>query len=586
MKKRLSNSFFLLFLICLLHLFANPKEAQGQVLSATVVSYQQVNLSWPKFVHQGDTVQVEYKRVGMHSNFIPLATVKETASGTQLYEDKNAADGVQILYRLKYIYWESGMITAMPRYSNEITVTTPGAPPNLPASPAALTAKANLAFQIELHWIDRANNEYGFEIERSTDNNNFAKIASPVANTTQYLDGPLMPATRYYYRVRALNRAGASRYSDVAETTTFDVPPAAPELLAATTISGSQINLTWKDMSANETGFQLERSMDGAAFTKIADLSANTTAYQNTGLSAATKYWFRVRAVNTTNPSAFSNVANATTLDVIPLAPENLVATVVNYGQIDLAWVDKSKNEEGFQLERSTDGTSFTKIADIAGNVVSYQDKTAASLTKYYYRLRAINTIGNSAYTNVAIATTPKEPIPDKPQNLTAIPVDFDLIQLKWSALSQNATAVVIERSDRADQGFVQIGNQAAAIIQFEDREILPINDYFYRIKAVNVAGSSPYSDVVKVDASAIITDVEPMVSNDDLIYVSDRILHVKRTSAAEATLILFGMNGANLLHYVIGKDFAEPLAGLPSGIYVVVIESDKGIYSKKVLVR
>jgi predicted phage tail protein len=148
---------------------------------------------------------------------------------------------------------------------------------------------------------------------------------------------------------------------------------------------------------------------------KIAEIGANTTIYENTGLNSATKYWYRVRSVNASGPSAFSNVANATTLDVVPNAPARLTATTVNYEQINLSWEDVSGNETGFQIERSTNGTAFNKIADVAANVKTYQSKGLSSETKYYFRVRAVNAIGNSGYSNVADATTTKAPIPDAP---------------------------------------------------------------------------------------------------------------------------------------------------------------------------
>jgi hypothetical protein len=119
-----------------------------------------------------------------------------------------------------------------------------------------------------------------------------------------------------------------------------------------------------------------------------------------------------------------------------------------------------------------------------------------------------------------------------------------------------------------------------------ELRLLQSLSDYYYRIKAVNVAGSSAYSDVVKVDASAIITGVEPPVSNSDLIYVHDRVLYVKRISPLKAELKMLSLNGARLMNYQIGQDFKTELKNLASGIYIIVIESDMGVVSQKVLVN
>ena len=97
-------------------------------------------------------------------------------------------------------------------------------------------------------------------------------------------------------------------------TPTPPLLPAAPSGLTATAISRSRIDLTWQDNSSNETGFQIERSREGGAFSLIATTAAGATTYSNTsGLTPNKLYSYRVRAINTAGSSAYSNTANATT---------------------------------------------------------------------------------------------------------------------------------------------------------------------------------------------------------------------------------------------------------------------------------
>jgi tartrate-resistant acid phosphatase type 5 len=91
------------------------------------------------------------------------------------------------------------------------------------------------------------------------------------------------------------------------------VPPA-PSSLTASAASVSQINLAWADNSPNEDGFKVERSPDGVTWAQVATTGPNVTTYADTGLSAGTVYWYRVRAGNATGDSAYSNTASATTL--------------------------------------------------------------------------------------------------------------------------------------------------------------------------------------------------------------------------------------------------------------------------------
>ncbi len=89
-----------------------------------------------------------------------------------------------------------------------------------------------------------------------------------------------------------------------------------------------------------------------------------------------------------------------------PAAPTALTALPASAIQINLTWTDNSTNELGFEIWRSTDGTTYTNINTSPAGSTSYSDASLAVNTTYYYKVRAINTAGNSAYTNVAGATT------------------------------------------------------------------------------------------------------------------------------------------------------------------------------------
>ena len=90
-------------------------------------------------------------------------------------------------------------------------------------------------------------------------------------------------------------------------------PPNVPTGLSAAAASASQINLSWTDNSNDETGFTIERSADGATWTLVATVGANVQTYANTGLPAATKYYYRVKAFNGVGDSGYTNTASATT---------------------------------------------------------------------------------------------------------------------------------------------------------------------------------------------------------------------------------------------------------------------------------
>lgn len=86
---------------------------------------------------------------------------------------------------------------------------------------------------------------------------------------------------------------------------------------------------------------------------------------------------------------------------------------------LQLGWVDNSNNEDGFKIERCTGAncTTFTQVGTTGANIVVYSDPNLPERTTFGYRVRAFNTAGDSAYTNIAYGTTPAT-IPNAPTGL------------------------------------------------------------------------------------------------------------------------------------------------------------------------
>jgi hypothetical protein len=185
-----------------------------------------------------------------------------------------------------------------------------------------------------------------------------------------------------------------------------------PPSLTATAISTSQIRLNWNDPNPNETGYQIERSLySSSGFALIATAAKNATTYTSSGLASGTTYYYRARAVKAnggTTYSAYSNVASARTFSSAssaPAAPSSLAAAAASSSQINLSWSDNSTNETGFKVERATSSAGpWTQIGTTTARTF-YSTGLAASTT-YYFRVRAYNSYGDSAYSNTAWATT------------------------------------------------------------------------------------------------------------------------------------------------------------------------------------
>ncbi len=379
---------------------APPPPAAPDTLVANAISAKEIDLTWADNSSNETGFIIERSTDGV--NFSPLTT---TAANVTSYADTSSlAFSTTFYYRVRATNSAGDSAN-----SNTASATTPA--PQPPAGPTNLVATSN-GSEIDLAWADNSSNETGFIIERSTDGVTFSLLTTTNANVTSYSDiSSLAFSTTYSYRVRATNAAGDSQNSNVSSVMTPAPPlPAAPSGLAAAVVSISQINLSWTDNSNNETGFIIERSTDGVTFSLLTTTAANATSYSDTNsLAPGTTYYYCVRATNSFGDSSNSSVASATTpaTPPSPVAPNNLVAAAISSSRIDLVWQDTSTNETGFKIERSTDGVNFTQIALIGANLTNYSDTTGLSAgTKYFYRLRATNAGGDSAYSSVASATT------------------------------------------------------------------------------------------------------------------------------------------------------------------------------------
>src|SRR5262249_34847553 len=132
----------------------------------------------------------------------------------------------------------------------------------------------------------------------------------------------------------------------------------------------------------------------------------------------------------------------------IPTAPATLAASAASSSAINLTRADNSNNETGFKIERSPDGVNFTPPIPTAPKGTSYQDTGLATSTTYYYRVRATNNAGDSAYSNIANATTQAaQAIPAAPNNLVANATSTTAISLTWTDNATNETGFKVERS-------------------------------------------------------------------------------------------------------------------------------------------
>lgn len=181
-----------------------------------------------------------------------------------------------------------------------------------------------------------------------------------------------------------------------------------PTSLTSEATTPGAVNLAWQYPSANATGFEIERSLNGTSgFSLLASVPSAPLSFTDLTVQGNTTYYYRLRAKNAAGASSYSAVVSQLTLPEILPTPGNLIATAITASSIQLTWTDNTTNESGFEIQRSTSaGGPYTLLTTTAADAISFTDTGLTPVTSYYYRVRAIGTTGTSVYTAEISAAT------------------------------------------------------------------------------------------------------------------------------------------------------------------------------------
>jgi chitodextrinase len=304
-------------------------------------------------------------------------------------------------------------------------------------------------------------------------------------------------------------------------------PPTAPGGLTTAVVSSTQINLSWTASTddAGAAGYRLERCQ-GALCTNFAQIAAPaSTMWNDSGLSAATTYSYRVRAADTAgNLSAYSSVATALTTALPdttpPTTPSGLTSSAASSTQINLSWTASTDNAgvTGYLVERCQ-GAGCTNFAQIAAPTsTTWSDGGLTGATSYSYRVRAADAAGNlSGYSAVITTLTPALPDttpPTTPSGLTSSAASSTQINLSWTAATDNAgvTGYLVERCQGAAcTNFAQISTTTATTLS--DSGLTGAMSYSYRVRATDAAGNlSGYSGIASATTPVPPDTIPPTV--------------------------------------------------------------------------
>ena len=323
----------------------------------------------------------------------------------------------------------------------------------------------------------------------------------------------------------------------VLEVDVADSPPAAPSGLTATAVSSSRINLAWTDNSDNEAGFVIERSPNGVTgwLSLTPSTAPNATSYSDTGLAAATAYFYRVKATNASGDSAWSNVANATTGSASGLAAPTNLRLASNKGtRATLGWDDNTGGTASTQVEYAEYGGAWgSPYPDTAApGVTQLFTPDMVEDSRYLWRARATDGLGGIGAWSVVLDaySSPKQPVGltiagKAPRTAVIVWTDVSLAEtgydVRWSVAGLNTWS-----------GATTAAN--AAVYQITG--LTPGTDYDVQVRALG-SHSNPSSWLDSVAFSTPAESMPAAPSNARFVAVTPNRLdaHWTRNSTNES---------------------------------------------------
>jgi hypothetical protein len=184
----------------------------------------------------------------------------------------------------------------------------------------------------------------------------------------------------------------------------FKTAPGAPVL---TGLAGNNVNhLKWTDGSNGNspvTSHTIYRGTASGGETVLATVSGTATSYDDTAVTNGVTYYYQVSASNAVGGSPRSNeVALTPAFKAAPSAPQKLKATG-KQGGVLLTWSAPSSQGTaritGYRIYRSTVAGAETFVT-ATGNTTRYIDDNTNSGTTYFYKVSAVNAVGESPKSN------------------------------------------------------------------------------------------------------------------------------------------------------------------------------------------
>ncbi|MFA5859070.1 MAG: SBBP repeat-containing protein [Elusimicrobiota bacterium] len=402
-------------------------------------------------------------------------------------------------------------------------------------------------------WQDNSSTEDGYRIYTATN----GLVVELSINTTAWTQNGLSPNTSsYVYSICSFNSSGESPKVNLSTCPVYSFANP-PVDMFRTSVSSTTVKLQWNS-NTNPSWTEYYCSGSSIASVGLYNLNSgwvNTTNYLFTSLIHNTTYYFKVKARNLNGvETEYSSVNSVMTAIVstspyinvyVPSPTGNLMAAGTGVsGQICLTWtvplVDQSHSAaESYILYRSTINSSgYNIVATTAGTV--YIDTELTNNVTYYYKTIAINSAGESAFSNT-VSTYPyvSQIVLPVPTNvLVTNPATGGKLNITWTGVTvANLAGYKIYRRT-SGTGYALVTTIATNISTYQDTGLTNGIRYYYVITAYDITGNeSGYSTEKSEVPTGIVVSLSPPANVTVTDLHTDARLRIQWDSVTNATI-------------------------------------------------
>lgn len=430
-----------------------------------------------------------------------------TLSGSSTSYTDNVLRNTLYSYRL-----QASNFNAISPFTGSVSVLTP------PADVVSFLRTGVTTQTANLNWT-AVQGATGYLIEQSKENAAFETVATIAGGVTQTTITGLESGTQYRYRIRATNAGGASNPTSLNGVLTI---ADAPRGLTAEQTSASTIQLAFQPVKG-AASYVIERRSDGTIFTRLTTLNGSLSSYTDIQVSLGESYEYRVKAVNESGDSEYSELArvNMTIAGALPVPQELTLAQGPKAATL-VRWTleDNGTPVSSFVIQRQVGSQWRTLgVAPASAREFTVRGLQPGQTANVRVLSTGAGTLGRPSREILAVAA----PAPTARVRHLIPPTDT-AVTLTWSP-PRGAASYTLQRSvDRTNWDTVASGFQVAAYV---DETVQPGQSYSYRVFASNDGGDGLPSTAFSVlTAPPTPTNVfaEPAVApaRGSLVYWND----------------------------------------------------------------